>query len=261
MLYSISGGGGTDDTTRSYKFVLTVMGVIGLAIIFTLAKSYSQSDSIHPDEALVRTLATNTARMYREGSIQDNMGSGEVVKTAKGKVLLTNQHICDHYKEVSTFRLNNEVYLMTHVLKQGTKVDLCAIELPQEVQQLVSGLDVADHYSLFERILALGFPLDGPLTPSFGFLLAKADLQIAGRPNEKGECKDGSKPQRGLFSDYCIEIETLVQTNLYIFAGNSGSAVVNKEGQLVGVVNSGSSLTNYGNIVPLEDVRKFLKDL
>ncbi len=56
----------------------------------------------------------------------------------------------------------------------------------------------------------------------------------------------------------CLRQLKSILTTLGIYPGNSGSPVVNKYGNLVGVVFAGNNQTNYGYVIPLKQVREFL---
>lgn len=188
-----------------------------------------------------------------------SMASGSLILAPSGKLLiLTNYHVCEGFSDVINFRILPVTPHHGRVLKSNIKIDLCIVEAPKDILDYKIPLILASKSGYYEKVLALGYPLDGPLTPSYGFLLERRKIPIA--MHDSKDCPDDSLKLNFGYYVSCIITMVVDITNLTTFPGNSGSPVVNLKGELVGVINSGDNRTNYGNIIPLEDVKEFLKD-
>lgn len=228
-----------------------------LLIILSLAY-FTASQSALSKEDLTRQLANNTVKMYTaEGR---GIASGSIVRLTNNKlVVLTNAHVCRATDDgFIYFTVNgmSGVTFRVETIKRGIDIDLCAAYLPKLLISSFTGVTLAKEVRTYEEVLLLGHPKARNLTPSFGQILERTIIPVLDFPGKLG-CLGNSIT----FGQYCLVFEDLLQTNLYTFPGNSGSIVVNFEGELVGVLNSGSDDTRYGNIVPLDLVRGFLRGL
>ncbi len=183
-------------------------------------------------------------------------GSGFLLLTPKGKkVIITNEHVCEGMKEIRVrFPGVGDLDAMSFALYQDSKVDLCVIGIPQEFQDIVRTLPLAPNFLLRGKVFAIGYPLEYPLSLSQGYGLDRAIVQIASLSNK---CE---KPIPTMFGWVCLKEMHVVVTNTTIYPGNSGSAALNEDGEVVGVFNSASSVTNYGNMISLEDLKNFISE-
>jgi S1-C subfamily serine protease len=185
-------------------------------------------------------------------------GSGFIVNTpTQDKVIITNEHVCDglnyyrlQFKDLGDIEVYSEPY------KSNPDTDLCAFKIPRNFQSVLRGITLADKLSYHTIIYSVGYPVDHPLTLSGGFSLEDGDADIAGV--YKPGCK---KEMMTLFGPICINSMHLVFTNVVIYPGNSGSMALNESGELIGVFNSASNYTHYGNMIPLKDIKEFINSL
>ena len=138
---------------------------------------------------------------------------------------------------------NNQKYPATLVgTDPATDVALLKIE--------ANGLPVvpfgdSDKLRLGEWVIAIGSPYDLRSTITAGIVSAKGRSM----PNYTGEFK----------------IESFIQTDAAVNPGNSGGALVDKEGNLVGIntaiISQTGSYTGYSFAVPVNIVKKIVYDL
>lgn len=190
------------------------------------------------------------------------MGSGSVVEGKSGKhYILTNQHLCNCAKYrgniYATFEDGQQ--LVGTVVSQNWNSDLCAAHINGYDKALKLGRSLAPLTEVNTR----GWP-GGRLTESHGHVVGTVRWSTDFPIEQIGVCPTKSKPVYG--SNDVLAACTLtyvsVLSNLYARPGSSGSAVVNDDGQLVGVVSSWhpGSDTEAG-LVPFSQLKEFLRDL
>ncbi len=126
----------------------------------------------------------------------------------------------------------------------------------------------SDNVQVGEWVLAVGFPLDLQTTVTAGIVSAKArNIGILNR--------EQSRPTREEYEEYQRTgklperqgnnaIESYIQTDAAINPGNSGGALVNANGELVGINAAIASETGrnegYGFAIPVNLAKKILED-
>lgn len=183
-------------------------------------------------------------------------GSGSMIYTPKGvKVMITNEHVCRDYTYLRLRFIGlGEAEIIGQIVRVNADSDLCLILMPHQVQEVVEALPMAARVDLRSEVHAVGYPEEYPLNIASGHILGSATVKIA----SIGGCKN---PLPSFFGPICIKAQNVIQTSAVIFPGNSGSPALNSNGEVVGIFNSGSNSTHFGNIVPLSDLKDFLSDL
>jgi S1-C subfamily serine protease len=110
-----------------------------------------------------------------------------------------------------------------------------------------------------EWVLAVGFPLSLNTTVTAGIVSAKArSIGIINRPN-------GNAVQRDVEQVGNTAVESFIQTDAAINSGNSGGALVNTSGELIGINSAIASQTGsyagYAFAIPVNLAKKILDDL
>lgn len=185
-------------------------------------------------------------------------GSGFVLQTNRGiSVVITNEHVCDG---MPFMRLKFEglggIEVIGIAERSNSQTDLCLILIPHEFQDVVEPLKMVTHVPLRSDVYALGYPLDNPLALTQGMVLGPRRVLIAGHPRN---CP--TEPIFTFFGLVCVKEQVVVVTTATIHPGNSGSPALNIDGDVVGVFNSASSETHFGNMIPLSDLQEFIKDI
>jgi hypothetical protein len=125
----------------------------------------------------------------------------------------------------------------------------------------MTGLSVAGSVGIGEQIGLVGHPQLMPLTLSRGELVGYASIFVL---VDMAPCKPNAAPMYQSvptpFGRVCVMQVEAGLTNVIALSGNSGSPMVNIFGNLVGVLFAASSDSNWGNIVPLKEVKEFLKE-
>lgn len=198
------------------------------------------SQSINP---LFREFFGDSFEDDRDPSPQIGSGSG-VIMTEDGYIL-TNNHVVDGADELTVTLNDNKTY-KAKVIGVDASTDLAIIKIEAEkLTAIVVGN--SDNVKVGEWVLAVGNPMNLTSTVTAGIVSAKArSINIL---REKSN----------------IPIESFIQTDAAINPGNSGGALVDVNGNLIGIntaiASSTGSYTGYGFAVPINIAKKVMEDL
>jgi len=173
---------------------------------------------------------------------QDQVGVGSGVIISEDGYIVTNNHVVSGADEVQVTLYDNTVLPAT-VIGTDEATDLALLKVEGSDFQALEMGD-SDDLRLGEWVLAIGSPYDLRSTITAGIVSAK------GRsfPNYDGSYR----------------IESFIQTDAAVNPGNSGGALVNTSGQLVGINTSIVSLTGsyagYAFAVPVNIVKRITDD-
>ena len=177
--------------------------------------------------------------------IQQGSGSGVIIRS--DGYIVTNNHVVDGATKVEVTLNNNKTY-EAKVIGTDAATDVALIKIEASGLPVVEFAD-SDKIRLGEWVLAIGSPLGEELrsTITAGIVSAK------GRPGS-GPSKPGE-----------IKVESFIQTDAAVNPGNSGGALVNKAGKLVGIntmiVSTTRAYSGYSFAVPSNIVSKIVGDL
>ena len=176
---------------------------------------------------------------------REQKGSGSGVIIRQDGYIVTHNHVVSGATTIQVTLNNNKTYDAT-VIGTDPATDVALIKIDATGLQTVQFAD-SDKLRLGEWVLAIGSPLGEELrsTITAGIVSAKGRSM----PSSTGEFK----------------IESFIQTDAAVNPGNSGGALVNKEGELVGIntaiVSTTGSYTGYSFAVPSNIVKKVVSDL
>ena len=174
---------------------------------------------------------------------RERVGSGSGVIIREDGYIVTNNHVIDGATKIEVTLNNNQKYQATLV---GTDpaTDIALLKIDAQGLPVVPFGD-SDKLRLGEWVIAIGSPYDLRSTITAGIVSAKGRSM----PNYTGEFK----------------IESFIQTDAAVNPGNSGGALVDKAGNLVGIntaiVSQTGSYTGYSFAVPVNIVKKIVYDL
>ena len=182
---------------------------------------------------------------YPQGMPQqrEKVGSGSGVIIRNDGYIVTNNHVIDGATKIEVTLNSNQTYPATLV---GTDpaTDIALLKIDASGLPTVPFGD-SDKLRLGEWVIAIGSPYDLRSTITAGIVSAKGRSM----PNYSGEFK----------------IESFIQTDAAVNPGNSGGALVDKSGNLVGIntaiVSKTGSYTGYSFAVPSNIVKKIAYDL
>ena len=174
---------------------------------------------------------------------REKVGSGSGVIIREDGYIVTNNHVIDGATKIEVTLNSNQTYQATLVgTDPATDVALLKID--------ATGLPIipfgdSDKLRLGEWVIAIGSPYDLRSTITAGIVSAKGRSM----PNYSGEFK----------------IESFIQTDAAVNPGNSGGALVDRAGNLVGIntaiYSQTGSYSGYSFAVPVNIVKKIAYDL
>ena len=181
---------------------------------------------------------------FGDAQPREQQGSGSGVIIRSDGYIATNNHVVARASKVEVTLNNNRTYEAT-VVGTDPATDVALIKIDAEGLPTIPFGD-SDQLRLGEWVLAIGSPMGEQLRGTI----------TAGIVSAKGR----SMPTEGEF-----KIESFIQTDAAVNPGNSGGALVNKKGELVGINTAIMSQTGtyvgYSFAVPVNIVKKIVGDL
>ncbi len=212
------------------------------AVVYVEVTVQRQSRSIDPFEFF---FGFGDGYGFGQPRSQEQKGSGSGVIIRPDGYIVTNNHVVAGATKVSVTLNDNREFEAT-VVGTDPATDVAIIKVDaQNLPALPMG--DSDQLRLGEWVLAIGSPLGAQLrsTITAGIVSAKGRSM----PDNSGEFK----------------IESFIQTDAAVNPGNSGGALVNKKGELVGIntaiVSQTGSYTGYSFAVPVNIVKRVAQDL
>lgn len=182
---------------------------------------------------------------YGGGSTQprEQVGSGSGVIISPDGYIATNNHVVAGASEIEVTMENNKTF-KAELIGTDEATDIALLKVDATNLPTIPFGD-SDKLRLGEWVLAIGSP--------YGFLTSTI---TAGIVSAKGR----SMPANGEF-----KIESFIQTDAAVNPGNSGGALVNIKGELVGIntaiISNTGSYAGYSFAVPVNIVKKITGDL
>ncbi len=188
---------------------------------------------------------------YRSGGWMDwffeprtsqRVGSGSGVVFSRDGYIITNNHVIDGADEITV--IAGKRNYQAELIGVDPSSDLAVIKVDsKELPQIEVG--DSDDVNVGEWVLAVGNPFNLTSTVTAGIVSAKGrNINLL---KEK------------------FPIESFIQTDAAINPGNSGGALVNSQGQLIGIntaiLSRTGSYAGYGFAIPVNIVNKIFNDI
>ena len=176
------------------------------------------------------------------GRGREQIGTGSGVIISPDGHIVTNNHVIENAKELQITLNNNKSYEAELIgTDPSTDIALLKIDTEEALPYLIFG--DSDDTKIGEWVLAVGNPFNLTSTVTAGIISAKArDLNESDRKNQ-----------------------SFIQTDAAVNPGNSGGALVNTRGELIGINTAISSQTGsyvgYSFAVPSNIARKVVEDV
>ena len=182
---------------------------------------------------------------YRQREAPKRRGSGSGVIMSKDGYIITNNHVIENASEIEILLNDNRTFKATI---EGTDptTDLAILKIDANNLPTIK-FGNSDNLQIGEWVLAVGSPFEFRSTVTAGIVSAKA--------RNIGILRDRNN----------LQIEAFIQHQAPVNPGNSGGALVNLEGKLVGINSAIATPTGtfagYSFAVPSKLVEKVYKDL
>ena len=181
-------------------------------------------------------------RSRQEAPKQVDIGSGVII--SRDGYIVTNNHVIDGADDVYVTTNSNEEY-KAKVVGTDPFTDLALIKIESDKELTAIPFGNSDDLRVGEWVLAIGNPFNLRSTVTAGIVSAK------GRAAGSGQ---GS-----------LQVGSFIQSDVAVNPGNSGGALVNMAGELIGINTMiYSSTGNYAGIsfaIPTSIVHKVVSDL
>ncbi|MGM0946025.1 MAG: S1C family serine protease [Bacteroidota bacterium] len=174
------------------------------------------------------------------------MSSGSGVIISADGYIVTNNHVVEGASQIDISLENNKRYI-AKVIGTDPTTDLALLKIEESGLPFVRFGD-SDQTQIGEWVLAVGNPFNLNSTVTAGIISAKArNIGIL----------------RGVENN--LQVEAFLQTDAVVNPGNSGGALVNLAGELIGIntaiASNTGSFAGYSFAVPSSLVKKVMDDL
>ena len=172
-------------------------------------------------------------------------GSGVII-SADGYIV-TNNHVIEGADEIEV-KTNDEQVYKAKIIGKDSQTDVALLKIEGKDFHTLP-LGDSDLLKIGEWVLAVGNPLNLTSTVTAGIVSAK-----------------GRSDFSSIYSRESQEnIQSFIQTDAAINHGNSGGALVNTKGELIGInsriYSQGGEFIGYGFAIPINIVKKVVGDL
>lgn len=175
---------------------------------------------------------------------RDQMASGSGVVISKDGYIVTNNHVINGATEVSVTLSDRKSYT-AKVIGTDVNTDLALIKIDAK-NLTVMPLGNSDEVHLGQWVLAIGYPLNLDVTVTQGIVSAKS--------RNIGINQKGSSP-----------IESFIQSDAAVNPGSSGGALINTNGELIGInaaiASPTGSYAGYAYSIPSNLMKKVIGDI
>jgi Do/DeqQ family serine protease len=179
---------------------------------------------------------------------QTPTASGSGVIISQDGYIVTNNHVIDQAEKIE-ITLNDKRSYTAELIGKDPTTDLALLKIKENNLSFIN-YGNSDVVKVGEWVLAVGNPFNLTSTVTAGIVSAKArNINIL-----------ENDPSKGL-----NPIESFIQTDAAVNPGNSGGALVNTKGELIGInsaiASNTGSYTGYSFAIPVNIARKVVADL
>ncbi|MFK7833954.1 MAG: trypsin-like peptidase domain-containing protein [Winogradskyella sp.] len=190
--------------------------------------------------SIVNAPMTMQDLFFGRNSQRAQVGTGSGVIISPTGYIVTNNHVINNADKISITLNNNKAYIAELIgTDEATDIALLKIETDDDLPFMAFG--DSDNAKIGEWVLAVGNPFNLNSTVTAGIISAKA-RDLSGQNSQ-----------------------SFIQTDAAVNPGNSGGALVNTNGDLIGINTAISSRTGsyigYSFAVPSNIARKIVNDI
>ena len=211
---------------------------------FTIAASKTIDAVVHVKNT--SSSSSNLPSFYRyfydEDELPERIGTGSGVIVSPDGYIITNNHVIEDSNEIEITTNDNKSY-QAKIIGTDPDTDIAVLKINSNKKLPYVFFGDSDATQIGEWVLAVGNPFNLNSTVTAGIISAKSrDLNK----------RDGVN-------------ESYIQTDAAVNRGNSGGALVNTSGELIGINTAITSISGgfvgYSFAVPSNVARKVFEDL
>ncbi|MBD3862275.1 MAG: Do/DeqQ family serine protease [Olleya marilimosa] len=224
----------------NYKTTTTALAAAE-GINFTNAADKTVHAVVH-----VKNVALNTAQptlqdlFYGRVPQKRQLGTGSGVIISPDGYIITNNHVIEDSQQLSV-TLNDNRTLTAKIIGSDPKTDIALLKVESDEQLPYTTFGDSDTAKIGEWVLAVGNPFNLTSTVTAGIISAKS-RDLSGQSTQ-----------------------SFIQTDAAVNPGNSGGALVNTAGELIGINTAITSQTGsyigYSFAVPSNIAKKVVQDI
>jgi|TARA_B110000858_G_scaffold30627_1_gene33539 S1-C subfamily serine protease len=212
---------------------------------FTIAAENTIHAVVHVKNTAVKTQVNSWAEQYYgrgQGTKKyEQVGTGSGVIISADGYIVTNNHVIDGSSELE-ITLNNKKKYKAVLVGSDAANDIALLKIESNTNLPYVPFANSDNIKIGEWVLAVGNPYNLTSTVTAGIVSAK------------GRDLEGNR-----------NIESFIQTDAAVNPGNSGGALVNGRGELIGINTAISTKTGsfigYSFAVPSNIAKKIIDDI
>ena len=231
--------------TANYNPALNKTNAIASSIDFTVAAENSVHSVVHVKNTAIRTQADPIDIFFGNGGSGtrkfEQVGTGSGVIISADGYIVTNNHVIEGASTLE-ITLNNKQKYKAELIGADKENDIALLKINADIDLAYVPFANSDNIKIGEWVLAVGNPYNLTSTVTAGIVSAK------------GRDLEGNSA-----------IDSFIQTDAAVNPGNSGGALVNTRGELVGINTAISSKTGsfigYSFAVPSNIAKKIIDDL
>jgi Do/DeqQ family serine protease len=210
---------------------------------FVDAADKSLNAVVHVKNTSVKNVRDPFSELFygrSQGRKYEQVGTGSGVLISSDGYIITNNHVIDNATDIE-ITLNNKKVYKAKLIGADASNDIALVKIDGESFDYIP-FGNSDNIKVGEWVLAVGNPYNLTSTVTAGIVSAKG-RDLEGNSN----------------------IESFIQTDAAVNPGNSGGALVNTRGELIGINTAISSKTGafvgYSFAVPSNIAKKVIEDL
>lgn len=197
---------------------------------------------VHVKNTAIKSGPRNWADFFNGSRRYEQVGTGSGVIISSDGYIATNNHVIDGANSIEITLNNNKKY-KAELIGTDTKNDIALLKIDADDKLPYIPFSDSDYAKIGDWVLAVGNPYNLTSTVTAGIISAKGrDLKGNG-----------------------TTIDSFIQTDAAVNPGNSGGALVNTRGELVGINTAITSKTGsyvgYSFAVPSNIVKKVVDDI
>ncbi|QXP70480.1 trypsin-like peptidase domain-containing protein [Polaribacter sp. R2A056_3_33] len=230
--------------TANYNPALSNANAIANSVDFTVAAENTVHAVVHVKNTSIRTQSNPIDLFFGNSSGTrkfEQVGTGSGVIISQDGYIVSNNHVVDGASDIE-ITLNNKQKYKATLIGTDKENDIALLKIDVDFDLPYIPFANSDNIKIGEWVLAVGNPYNLTSTVTAGIVSAK------------GRDLEGT-----------TSTDSFIQTDAAVNPGNSGGALVNTRGELVGINTAITSKTGsfigYSFAVPSNIAKKIIDDL